>query len=419
MEHKDRLVRDSFVLFIATCVVNLSNFVFHSLASRWIGPEKYGGLVTLLALIVIVAMPAQALQMTITKKTSVFKAREKPGAVEALFKKTTLWFFVLGLCYFLFFAVAAVPIGKFFRIYDRGLMYILGAIALVAVMLPVVRGIQQGLQKFVSLGINMSSDALSRLLFLVILVFLLKWDMRGALLTTLAGGLTAYLAGMVDLRTIFDRGDTRTEIIRKKELFSYAIPVFFSMLGFSLLCYMDVFMVKHFFDEHNAGLYSATSMIGKAFLYFPSAIVMTLFPKVSENLELNKGTKILLIKSLVLTAGISLFGVIFCFIFPELIVGIMFGQKFMSITGIVRIFGMAIMPLVLFNVVMNYSLALHRYFFIYAMYAGIVLYAALLWFFHASFMQVVCILFGVNLLILAASVISLRLPGHGAQKHAV
>jgi O-antigen/teichoic acid export membrane protein len=410
MDKKDHLIKDSMIFFVASSTVNLANFIFHSIASRKLGPENYGVLVTLLAMIMIVTMPAVALQITIVKKVSVFKARNKPGNILHLFKKTLKWFSALGAAYLVGFVVAAPMIEKFFRVWDRGLIVILGFIAVISLLVIIVRGMLQGLQDFSGLGFNTILDAGLRLATLFIFTAL-GWGVRGALSTTLAAALIAFIAGIFMMSPIFKSKESHDEPIRKRDFFAYALPVFFTMTGFSLLSYMDVFMVKHFFDEHNAGLYSATSMIGKAFLFFPSAVVVTLFPKVSESHELNRETRSLLYKSLLLTAGISAVGIIICFFFPELIIRVMFGEKFLNITGIVRIFGMAIMPLVLLNVVMNYSLAVHRYFFIYVMYAGIALYAAALWFFHYSFYQVVAILFGVNLAILAGALLGLITKG--------
>lgn len=410
MEHKDHLIKDSMILFIASTVVNLANFVFHSYASRLLGPEQYGVLVTLLALIIIVGMPAMALQMTIVKKTSIFKAHGRFGSVEKLFKKTILWFSVLGALYFVVFAAAGSGIGglkDFFHIEDAFLYYILGGIAFVSLMVTVVRGILQGLQKFIGLGATMITDAVIRLIFLFIFVSVLSWGARGALATTFVGTATAFVLGLVLISYIFRYKESSAEVIRKRDVFSYALPVFFSMMGFALLSYMDVFMVKHFFSSYEAGLYSATSMIGKAFLYFPSAIVVTLFPKVAESHELNKNTMSLLTKSLGLTALISLAGIIICFFFPKIIIAVMFGEKFLAIEGVVKFFGAAILPLVLYNVLLNYSLAVHKYGFIFIMYAGIVVYAAVLWFFHGSFYQVVTVLFAVNMVILLLSFVSL------------
>lgn len=410
MEQKDHLIKDSMILFIASSVVNIVNFIFHSYASRLLGPEKYGVLVTLLAFIVIAGMPAMALQMTIVKRTSIFKAHNQFGSVEKLFKKTIFWFSGIGILYLVTFAAMGYGVGglkDFFHIEDKALYLILGAIAFVALIMPLVRGILQGLQNFVGLGTTMIIDALFRLLFLYILVSVFSLGVRGAIGTTFVGTVSGFIIGLFLLRHIFKYKESSTEVIRKRDILIYAMPVFFSMLGFALLSYMDVFMVKHFFSNYDAGLYSATSMIGKAFLYFPSAIAITLFPKVSESHELNKNTLSLLVKSLGLTALISLGGILFCALFPKIIIGIMFGQKFFAIEGVVRYFGAAILPLVLFNVFINYSLAIHKYGFIYIMTAGIILYAVALWFFHGSFYQVVGVLFTVNMLILVLSLVSL------------
>jgi O-antigen/teichoic acid export membrane protein len=415
---KDGLIRDSFILFAASSLVNLSNFVFHSFASRMLGPDEYGVLVTLLAFIVIVAMPSQALQMTIVKKTSIFRAHDRPGSIEKLFRMTSVWFIVIGLgCFLAFAAVGILPGGlkNFFHIQDPALYYILGVISVLMLVLPVVRGILQGLQNFVGLGISLVIDAVTRLLALYVLVKALSGGVRGAISTTLAGGFVSYVVGFFLIAYIFRYKEDKEEVIKKSDLFSYALPVFFSMLGFAFLSYIDVFMVKHFFNSHDAGLYSATSMIGKAFLYFPSAIAMTLFPKVSEGHELNRGTKALLYKSLGLTAAISFAGIIFCYFFPRIIIGIMFGEKFYAIDGVVKLFGAAIFPLVLFNVAMNYALAVHRYAFIYFTFAAIIIYSALLWFFHNDFYQVISMLFGVTSVLFILTMFSLRGEGKMVQ----
>jgi O-antigen/teichoic acid export membrane protein len=410
MEHKDHLIKDSMILFIASSVVNLVNFIFHSYASRLLGPEQYGVLVTLLALIIIVGMPAMALQMTLVKKTAIFKAHNEFGSIEKLFKKTLLWFTILGAVYFSVFAAAGSGLGgikEFFHIDDAGLFFILGGISFIAILATVVRGILQGLQNFIGFGGTLIVDAAVRLIALYIFVSVLSWGTKGALATTFAGTTFAFITGFILLKQIFSYKESGGEVIRKMDLFTFAMPVFLSMFGLALLSYIDVFMVKHFFSSYDAGLYSATSMVGKAFLYFPSAIAMTLFPKAAESHELNRDTISLLGKSLALTAAICMLGIVFCFFFPKVIIGIMFGAKYYAIEGVIRIFGVAILPLVLFNILLNYCLAIHKYGFIYIMYAGIIIYATALWFFHGTFFQVIGMLFAVNMSILAFSFVSL------------
>jgi len=410
MYHKDGLVRDSAILFAATSVANAANFVFHMYATRTIGPEGYGILATMLAMLIIAGMPANALQMSIVRKTSACMAHNKPGGIEALFKHTFLWFLGLGFVYFLLFTASAGLIAEFFNIQDKALVYILGAIAMMSIMMPLVRGILQGMQKFLALGLNNVLDTGLRLLFLIVFVSM-GFGVRGALATSFFAALCAFVAGIFVFRGIFSYREDHSGDISKRELLKYAMPVFLAMGFFSLLSYMDLLMVKHFFKAEEAGFSAVTSIIGKAFLFFPSAIVMSLFPKAASMHELNEDARKLLMKSLLLTAGISALGIIFCAVFPKFVLwALTGGDKYYAITGIVRVFGAAILPLVLINVVINYSLAVKKYGFIYVMLAGVILYGALLWNFHSDFITVITIMFFVTLAILAGSLMLIYLP---------
>ncbi|MEI7640319.1 MAG: oligosaccharide flippase family protein [bacterium] len=408
MIKKDNLIKDSIILFIATNIVNFSNFFFHMLVSRPLGPEKYGTLVTLISLFGVIATPAGALQLTIVKKTATLKAKGNMAGVEGLFKKSSIWFLTMGVLAFAVIMIFSGLIMDFFKITDRWFIVIVAALTAVSIMLPTVRGILQGLQKFVAFGFNLITDALLRLGLAVFFIFL-GWGVFGALSASLVSALVAYAIGFAAILFLFKNKQKDVEIISKKELLKYALPVLFSMFGMAILTSMDIFMVKHFFNPEDAGLYSATSIIGKAFLYFPSAIAIALFPKVAEIHALNKDAGHLLNKSMLITGAITLVGGIFCFFFPKVIIGILFGSKYYSIADVARWFGFAILPLTLFNILVNYSLAIRRYFFIYAMFAGIALYAALLWFSHADFYRVILNLFISSLFIFVLSMMELKL----------
>jgi O-antigen/teichoic acid export membrane protein len=406
-EKNDHLIKDSFILFIATSVVNVSNFVFHMYATRKLRPDEYGVLATLLAVILIFTMPTSSLQLTIVNKTVALKAKKKFGSIEHLFVNSSVWFLALAAAAYGLLVLSAGVINSFFKIEDTKLILILGGIVVFSFLLPVARGVLQGLQKFISYGISWVLDALLRLTFLVVFIYL-GWGVRGAMATTLCSAAAAYIVCLFMLGALFKYKDRQAQIIKKRELLGYALPVFAAYLGFSLLSYLDLFMVKHFFSVEQAGFYAVTSIIGKAFLFFPSAVIVVLFPKVAEQVELKRNPRQLLLKSVGLTAVISFVGIIVCFMFPELVLTLLTGgDRYFAIKNIVQLFGIAILPLVLFNVIINYNLASRKYNFIYFLYGGIALYALLLWFFHANFYTVLAVLFGVNLLMLGLSMLNL------------
>ena len=68
------LARHGFLLFSALTLANLSNYVFHVVISRLLGPEDYGALGALLSAFIIVSVPAGALQVLVAKRISVLRA---------------------------------------------------------------------------------------------------------------------------------------------------------------------------------------------------------------------------------------------------------------------------------------------------------------------------------------------------------
>jgi len=420
MHKKDNLIKDSFILFIASSIVNISNFVFHMYATRHLKPEEYGTLATLLGIIMIVAMPCAALQTSIVKKASILKAKNSIFGIRALFFEAVKWLLITGVLIFFLFFVLADFIKNFFNLNNNKLVYVMGCVLIMYFILPVIRGILQGLQKFINYGLNMIIDSLFRLFFLILFISI-GFGVYGALSTTFFSGLCAFVIGLFMIKDVIGlKNNKNTIALPFKDILSYALPVLFSFLGFSLLGYIDLFIVKHFYPEEQAGFYAVTSIIGKAFLFFPSAVVMVLFPKVSEHYELNINPKNMLYKSLILTFIISLIGIIFCYLFPEFVLWLLTGGgKYYAIKEIVRLFGIAILPLVLLNVIINYNLAVHNYSFIFVIYAGIILYIAILWFFHSNFYIVLLILFIMNLVILFFSIISILLNNRKVRKSEV
>ncbi len=410
MDKKDNLIKDSFVLFVASSIVNISNFVFHMYATRNLKPEEYGALATLLGIIMVVSMPCMSLQMSIVKKTSILKAKNLLPGISMLFRDVSKWLLIIGIFIFFIFFLFADIIKNFFNLNDRKLVYLLGCVLIIYFVLPVVRGILQGLQKFFRYGFNMIADALFRLFFLIVFISI-GFGVYGALATTFFSGICAYIIGFFMIINIIRLKSNNPESASYfKDILTYALPVLFSFLGFSLLGYIDLFIVKHFYPQEQAGFYAITSIIGKAFLFFPSAVVLVLFPKVSEHYELNINPKKMLYKSLFLTVVISMIGIIFCFLFPEFVLWLLTGGgKYYMIKDIVRLFGIAILPLVLLNVIINYNLAVHNYAFIFVIYLGIILYTVILWFFHSTFYVVLSVLFIMNLLILIFSIVTIEL----------
>src|SRR5437867_2782725 len=58
------------LVLVAGALVNVSNFGFHLIISRLLGPASYGGLSALLAVMVVLQVPVSAVQVAITQRVA-------------------------------------------------------------------------------------------------------------------------------------------------------------------------------------------------------------------------------------------------------------------------------------------------------------------------------------------------------------
>jgi O-antigen/teichoic acid export membrane protein len=399
MRRGDGLVLDSVRLAAAIGVTTATRFVYHMLVSRRLGAPDYGVLVALLGLLVLLTLPVNALQLALAH----FTAAQDPAGAKRLFRSASLAFFVVGLAVFGLIAAVSGPLGEFLRIEDRFLLLLLASMGVWNLLLGALRGHLQGNQRFGRVGWILVLDGVLKVVAAAGLMAMLR-PLRGAMAANLVAAALAWGIGLT--LTLRGSGGGRAAppgpILHESlgPVFRYSLPVFLALLGFSVLGYLDIFMVRHLFEDHAAGLYAAAAQVGKTFLFIPDAIALTLFSKTSENYLHSRASRRLLFKAGGLACGLLLPGLLACHLAPEWIVRVLFGPEFLDVSGLLGLFALAMIPFVFLSVVIHYSLAQRRYLILVPLYAGAVGYAALLLRFHRSMEQVLLVQFWANTAIL-------------------
>ena len=133
-------------------------------------------------------------------------------------------------------------------------------------------------------------------------------------------------------------------------MFRYSIPVMLTWGILILISNMDIPLVKHYFDEYQAGIYSSASIIGKIGYFLPTVLLHAFFPEVINNDKLGKSSIPLLAFMLGITLLICASYVLVVFFFKETFITLLFGEKyllageyltrittFMSIVGVITV----------------------------------------------------------------------------------
>jgi O-antigen/teichoic acid export membrane protein len=399
----DGLIKHSGIMVMSTIIANISLLFFHVYMSRALGPASFGILVSFLAICFIVGLPVTSIQTVIAKYVSNFKVNNQYGKTGYLFRHSLRKMSLYGGLGLGLFILASAKIGSFLQIEARKPVMLLGVVLFLSLFLPIVRGALQGLQKFGHLGTNVLFEGTSRLLLSCFLVYL-GLGVSGAVGGIGLGFLLVVLLAFVPLRSLFRHEKSIEGKIHSAEIYAYFWPVSLALLCFVLLTNMDMIFVKHFFNPTQAGYYSALSVVGRGFLTLALAVSMVMFPKVSELETQKKDSSSILKKSLLICVFLCSVGILICFFFPRFIIVTVFGSKYLNISSLLRVFGIAISPLMVLHLLINYNLARYRTKFLYVLVFGVVFYVILLSLFHSSLKQVVLILGSVGTLTLILNI---------------
>ncbi len=381
------LIRDNMVLFISSVILNGIGFLYHFYMGRVLGPTSYGVLGTLLSMVYLMIVPLFTVQTSVTKFVSVLRAKKEYGKIKYLLLDSLKVFSVVGILGFLILVLFTPKIGGFLRIPIVPLL-ILDAILIFALLLPVMRGILQGTQLFKSLGKNQVIEGVSKLGLGILLVFI-GLDVVGAISGVMLSYAFAFAFAFIPLRFVFKY---KKEKFKTKKIYLYSLPVLIVLLSLTAFYSLDLIIVKHFFEDLQAGYYAAVSLIGRTVYFATLSITFVMFPKVSELHFNNKESKHILFKSLIFVLLIGIPLILFYLIFPTFTIKLFFGSEYLVVKDLLWLFAAVMFFFSLVYTLAFYNLSRNKINFIYLLLFFNILEVALLYLFHNSIGQIIYLL---------------------------
>jgi len=323
----NQLIAGSAVLFAGNMLANFGNYLYHLLMGRMLGPIDYGVLASLIAVSYLMSIPIATLTLTVVKYTSALRGQKRLTVVNYFYQWITRKSLIYGLAGFLIFIFFSPWLASFLHLDSVLLLLIVGGISFLGIFLAINLATLQGFLHFGKFALSNITSVAIKLVSAVLLVY---WGHRvlGALSATLAGSFIGYLLALIFTREII-REKQRRQGFEGREIVAYALPVFFSILAFTSLYTTDIILVRHFLPAQEAGFYAALATLGKIIFFASSPIVMVMFPMVSERHANGKKYINLLSLSLglVFLACLGISGVYF--LFPKLMINILYGSQYL------------------------------------------------------------------------------------------
>ncbi len=401
---KDELVRGSFILFIMMNIFNFLNYLFHFFMARFLGPADYGVLAVLMSIVYISAIPSEAIQTIVSGYTSKFNINKNYGKMKDLLYKSLKRGFAVALIIFVLYIPVAFFLAGFLEI-EFWLLILTGLLIFYAFLFPILRGVLQGRKKFKELGVNMDIEALIKVILAIVLVFV-GWRVYGAMTAVIMAGVLAFFLVFLHIKEIIKAEKKRGDF---KGIYSYSYPIFITMLAIVLMYSLDIILAKRFFPAEDAGKYAVVSILGKMIFFGTASIGKAMFPFTSENHESGKETFNLFKKSMKMAVVFAGAALLVFLVFPKLVIRILFGGAYVSVSGILFIVGLAFSFISITNIILLYKLSTKKigkasFFLLFF----VVLQIVLLSLFHSSLVQFSAALLIVNFLMFLYSLFLIK-----------
>lgn len=335
---ENELFKASFILLVLINFSNLLNYLFHFIMGRMLGPSDYGTLAVLASIIYIISVPTSSIQTLVARRTTRLNVKKEYSKINGMFRFMLFEGFILALIIFTIFVAASYFIAPLLKI-PFFLVILAGAYVFGAFLSPIGLGVLQGIKKFSVWGWNAILNSSLKIVFAILLVAF-GFGVYGPILGFFFGVIISFVFIFPYIKEI-----TSTKVIKEKVgIISFSsIPILAAVFIITLMYSLDIIFVKLFFSSEIAGKYAVVSMIGKMIFFATSSISNVMFPISSERFFEKNKEKIssVIKKSFLMILGLCTITVIAFLVFPELIIKILFGARYLETANILIFMGLA------------------------------------------------------------------------------
>jgi len=353
---KGSLASQAGFLLFATVSGYAFSYLYLVFMGRALGPAGFGILGPLVGIFYVASLVGQALRQAIASNVAAIKAKSGESAAVGAYIRAAIKLGILCVLPALVTLIASQGVASFFHLPTTAPVVVLAFALSLVLMLEVVLGLVQGLQEFRALGIIGFLVAQGLKLLLGLAFVSVGWDLAGAVGALLASTAIAMAAGLALVWGKLARGSRQAQLDLR--LGPIIIPALVLATFMAMPSSIDVMLVTHFFGTSEAGLYNAVVTLGKVIIFLPMVVSLVMLPKASEQHMLGRGSRKMLVQSLLYAVVLSGAVVLLYRLLPEWTILLFFGRAYIGAGSIVSWYGIAMLVFCLNVVLMHYSLAI-------------------------------------------------------------
>ncbi|MEC4003985.1 sugar isomerase [Flavobacterium sp. SUN052] len=337
--------------------VNGGNYLYNLLLGRILGPSQFADAAILITLLLVLSFVGMTFQVTTAKYAVLFEGTKLHLFLKFIFKYAVLFGLLFG-CLVIAFNHQLQEVFKT----KTSLMFVVFGLGLpLYFIMSINRGLYQGKNDLKNLSKTYYFEMLCRLVLTISLIYILP-QIQSSIIIAI-GILVSFVFGLIPFQKSIV---SKNENVENENLYTKPILTFFALTAFYELTQIiinnsDIMLVKHYFDNEQAGLYASLALIGRVVYFVAWMFVMLLLPKVIQLKKDGVDTLPILLKYVLYIVCLSTIIVLGAFLFPELVVRIMFGEKYLPIAFLLWKYALATSIFAVANIFAYYFLSINKY----------------------------------------------------------
>jgi len=249
------------------------------------------------------------------------------------------------------------------------------------------RGFLQGNQQFIKLSTSYQSEIWIKLLITAILLIL--FPTHQGLIISVAILLSIIPGVFINSTHVLFSSATKLPKQLKKSILAFAGVTLGYELIQIIINYGDLLMVKHYFSNSQAGLYTSMALVGRMIYFLTWMLVMILIPTILQKRKENKPYKADMLRYFSIIFSFSALIVITVFFFPELAIKLLFGSEYLDIAPYLWKYALATGFFALANLFIYYFISLDQFFSVIIAGCFAVLQIVLYSFYHQEISDII------------------------------
>lgn len=319
------LIHSSGFLAVCIMVTNVATYGFQIIAARILGPGQYGGVASMMSLLLVVGVVQLGMQATASRRVTHTPGQERT-IERTVLRATYRAAIVVGVV-----MLAASPLVW------RGLrldsIYPALLVAVCAVPLTIMggqAGVLQGERRWLELAMVYLALGIPRVLVATAAMWVRPTE--GAAMAGVA--LAQFAPAVVGWWVLRRRTPSVEEPEPIKPVVVEMLHGSFALLGFFALSNVDILIARNVLSDHVSGLYAGGLILTKAVLFLPQFVVIIAFPSMSAEASRRSA----LLKSLALVAGLGVCAIAGSWLLSWLAMIFIGGPDYAEIQGLLWVF---------------------------------------------------------------------------------